>query len=324
MKPEERSEVSRDVVVGAYQALLGRQPESEQVIRKHIEQNKSVKDLLSAFLNSAEFKQKTNIDYRSQVGAAVRRPLNSIDVEVPPEMFSRLFERVRDQWMALGQSEPFWSVLSHARFRMANIEKSKGEFYSSGESSAGLIDIFCERSKVKRPSGNCLELGCGVGRVTRFLSKRFDNVTAIDISEGNLNLAREYLHESAVSNVDFLLLRNLDQLTAINGCDFFYSIIVLQHNPPPIIARILRIILKNLRNGGGFLFQVPTHRPGYNFRVDAYLESHDPVGVGFEMHSIPMNVVLDIIRAAGGQIKEVMADTSIGGYGSYTFFGIKP
>jgi hypothetical protein len=86
---------------------------------------------------------------------------------------------------------------------------------------------------------------------------------------------------------------------------------------------MLRTILKNLKRGGSFLFQVPTHRPGYQFNAQAYLESHDPVGVGFEMHLLPMHVVLGIIEHTGGRVKEVLADNWTGVSGSHTFFGVK-
>jgi len=54
-----------------------------------------------------------------------------------------MFARIVEQWSALGESEPFWSVLSHDRFRVQNIEKTKAEFYVSGGDTDQLIDIFC-------------------------------------------------------------------------------------------------------------------------------------------------------------------------------------
>jgi SAM-dependent methyltransferase len=170
----------------------------------------------------------------------------------------------------------------------------------------------------------CLELGCGVGRVTGFLAKRFDHVIAFDISQGNLDLAREHLSESGIRNVDLVLLRDLADIEQNKNFDFFYSVIVLQHNPPPVIAKLLRIIMAKLNSGGGFLFQIPTHLKGYEFIVEKYLLSHDPVGNGFEMHALPMHNVLEIIQGAGGCLKEVLADNWTGIYGSHTFFGVKP
>ena len=320
----EPAAVSRDLIVSAYKAFLGREPESERVVRQHLERHKSIEEVLSEFLNSEEFKKKYKYsDYGPQVRAGYHGELGHIDVDVKPDVFLRLFDRVRDQWTAIGETEPFWSVLSHDRFRMSSIKETKKDFYASGADADRLIDIFCRRSNVRLPSGTCFELGCGVGRVTRFLAERFDHVIGADISRGNLDLAGTYLHDSSVPNVDLILLRDLEQLEDIDGYDFFYSVIVLQHNPPPIMARMLSIILKKLRSGGAFLFQVPTHVPAYEFSVQSYLESDDLVGVGFDMHALPMHIVFQIIQEAGGHVKEAIADTWTGGYGSHTFFGIK-
>lgn len=323
MNSTEQSAVSRDDVIAAYKEFLGRRPESEEVILHHIGAHRHVRELFSTFLNAVEFQEKAGSASHAHLLDTIHRSVNAIEVDVSPEVFARLFERVTAQWTALGQSEPFWSVLSHDRFRMDAIEETKREFYASGESFAQQIDICCKRTGVERPSGTCFELGCGVGRVTRYLANRFDRVIGADISEGNLNLARDYLRGEGAANASLLLLRDIAQLESLGGFDFFYSVIVLQHNPPPIIAKLLRTIFKSLRSGGGFLFQVPTHRPNYEFSARAYLESPDPAGSGFEMHAIPMHVVLDIIQAAGGQIKEVLPDLS-GGYGSHLFFGVKP
>jgi len=145
----------------------------------------------------------------------------------------------------------------------------------------------------------------------------------VDISKGNLDLAQSYLKGERVDNVSFLLLRQVEQLRNVEEFDFFFSVIVLQHNPPPIIANMLQTILKKLRGGGAFFFQVPSTQPGYTFSASAYLASVSPVGHNFEMHALPMHAVLDIIEEAGCKIKEVMADTWAGSCGSHTYFGVK-
>jgi SAM-dependent methyltransferase len=278
--------------------------------------------LLESFVASAEFKHKS-ANYGLLVRDQYYAGQNRVDIEVPNELFDRLFSRVREQWTALGRSEPFWSVLSDDRFRMNNIDQNEGDFYASGADSERLIDAFCQRTHVASPRGACLELGCGVGRVTRFLARRFEQVLGVDISEGNLELARKYLRNQQVENVRWLLLRDMSQLHDLEGFDFFYSVIVLQHNPPPVIARMLRAILNKLRRGGGFLFQVPTQPPGYSFSAAAYLERPNLVGTSYEMHALPMHAVLDIIAESGARIKEVMSDPLSGAPGSHTFFGIK-
>lgn len=323
--PEKQSGffVSRDLVVAAYRAFFGREPESEKVVKQKLEESKSEEMLLNAFITSAEFSRRF-ANYASVVRAQYYGKQEHVDVDVPNDKFERLFSRVREQWTALGRSEPYWSVLSDERFRMKSIGENESEFYASGADSDRIIDIFCQRTQVTPPCGTCLELGCGVGRVTRFLARRFDRVVGVDISEGNLQLAQTYLRKERVDNVSLVLLRDFKQLQEAEEFDFFYSILVLQHNPPPVAARMLRTILRKLRRGGSFLFQVPNQTPGYSFSIDPYLERPNQVGTGYEMHALPMSAVLDMIADAGCRTKEVMLDMLSGGYGSHTFFGAKP
>jgi len=322
MTAKGRGFVSRDLVIAAYQALLGRPPENEQVVTEKITQCESEEAVLRQFVTSPEFLYRHS-NYSSAVKEYYHATLEHVDVNVPQDVFDRLFSRIKEQWIALGHCEPFWSVLANDRFRMESIDKNQADFYKSGEKSDRLIDIFSQRTKVASPAGVCLELGCGVGRVTRFLARRFGRVLGVDISDGNLALAQRYLQNEHIDNVDWLLLRNLQQLEEVESFDFFHSVHVLQHNPPPVIARLLRVILNKLRSGGAFLFQVPIQLPHYAFSTAAYLESPNLVGKSFEMHALPMYAVLDIIAEAGGRVKEVMSDTW-SGTGSHTFFGIKP
>ena len=319
---EQGGTISRDLVVAAYRSFFGREPENEEVVKQKLEQCKSEDQLLKAFLMSPEFTRRF-ANYSSVVRAQYYARQNHVDVDVPEEQFDRLFSRVKEQWTALGRSEPYWSVLSDDRFRMKSMKEHEADFYASGADSDRLIDVFCQRTGVPPPKGTCLELGCGVGRITRFLARRFDRVLGVDISEGNLKLAQSYLGKEHVNNVSWLLLRQLEQLQELESFDFFFSILVLQHNPPPMIARILKIMLHKLRSGGGFLFQVPNQTPGYTFTIDAYLERSNQAATGYEMHALPMSTVLDIVADAGGRVKEVMLDMLSGGYGSHTFFGIK-
>ena len=198
MALEKSTKIPADLVIAAYRTFLNREPESEEAIRNHTEKHRSAENLLGAFLNCEEFRNKASKrygDHMVRVAAGYRQQLNHIDVNVSSEDFSRIFARIKDQWTALGKSEPYWSVLTNDRFRMSSIQKTKGDFYASGAGSDKLVDIFCQRTDVVRPSGVCLELGCGVGRVTGFLAKRFDHVIAFDISQGNFDIAREHLSE---------------------------------------------------------------------------------------------------------------------------------
>lgn len=53
----------------------------------------------------------------------------------------------------------------------------------------------------------------------------------------------------------------------LEAFDLWSSRVVLQHNPPPIVAAILRKMLWRQNPGGLAIFQLPTYRRDYNFKI---------------------------------------------------------
>ncbi|WP_179187105.1 methyltransferase domain-containing protein [Sphingomonas sp. TZW2008] len=304
--------------------LLGREPESVEVIDAHRSQHATLSSLADAFIASDEFRQRLG-GQRQPAPIGVERGYwaqpTMVEHQVAPEVLDRLAERIRAQWTALGEQDPYWSVLTADKFRSARIDAAAlEEFKISGVQAASLIDLTIGRSTRDAPRGVCLELGCGVGRVTRHLSRRFDRVIAVDISPGNLALCRRYMEEESIDNVETVLVRDLADFDALPAFDFFYSVIVLQHNSPPVQRHILQVLLSKLRVGGQYLFQAIADQPGYVFTIDRYLATPSPE---MEVHSLPMSAIMQIIRDAGLVLDTARLDTWAGFYGSYTFHGCR-
>ena len=70
-------------------------------------------------------------------------------------------------------------------------------------------------------------------------------------------------------------IRGIDEIRKLERVDLVYSIMVLQHNPPPVIRLIVREFLRALNPGGVAYFQVPTYMAGYGFDAEAYLAEED-------------------------------------------------
>ncbi len=107
---------------------------------------------------------------------------------------------------------------------------------------------------------------------------------------------------------------DLDRLA---GFDFLFSVIVLQHNPPPVQKVILDKLFSKMNPGGGCLFEIPTELPHYSFRLDEYLAFPVPV---MEMHALPMREVLSLLQRHQIPVLEVRPDPMTGVFGSFTFF----
>ena len=87
--------------------------------------------------------------------------------------------------------------------------------------------------------------------------------------------------------------------------------IVLQHNPPPVIGILLKKILSKLREGGIAYFQVPTYALGYRFDSKTYLR--DFIGnMRMEMHVYPQHKLFELIRKQGCRVVEMREDNLVG------------
>jgi trans-aconitate methyltransferase len=150
---------------------------------------------------------------------------------------------------------------------------------------------------------SCLEYGCGTGRVTLWLVERFSPVYGYDISKSHLKIAKE-----KVPGAKFCQIKSIHDLNSLPEVDFVYSIIVLQHNPPPVIEYILSRLLRCLTPGGVALFQVPTYLPNYTFSIKQYLNQVNP---GMEMHAIPQATIYKVISEEGCIPVYVTTDASI-------------
>ena len=115
------------------------------------------------------------------------------------------------------------------------------------------------------PTATVVDIGCGVGRLTRPLAARAARVYGVDVSSAMLALARRF--NADLGNVtwlhgDGLGLSMLDDASV----DFCFSHVVFQHVPDPAITLdYVREIGRVLRPGGWALFQVSSdpnvHRP---------------------------------------------------------------
>lgn len=246
------------------------------------------------------------------------RPLNwppiRVDVEATPAQLAAMAARIEKSWSHLGASDPHWSVLTSDRFRSQNMASSEVEFYETGK--IDIENLYCTAARCGvdlAELNNCFELGCGVGRVTYWLAERFEQVTAADISTIHLDNARKAVQSGKRTNVRLVHLNSLDVFKDIPQFDVFISTIVLQHNPPPLIALLLRTALRKLRPDGIAYFQVPTYRENYRFVVEEYLADTAPHGA-MEMHVLPQRVLFEILQQCGCRVLECREDSYTGDF----------
>lgn len=244
------------------------------------------------------------------------------EYEASDSELQQMLQHIEGVWSAYGAEDPHWSVVTVPRFRRDVIKENLKEFHETGRREAGVLDlIFARNGIAASPDLRWLEYGCGVGRVTRWLADRGSSVIGADISGNHLALAREYCESEGVRNAGWTQIRSIFDVAKLPAFNALYTKIVLQHNPPPIIYRILDLLLSKIEKGGYAVFQVPTYKNQYVFRVSEYLSKMHTFKA-LEMHVLPQKAVFELLHRHGFLTIEVMRDhlVSQADYISNTFF----
>ena len=148
-------------------------------------------------------------------------------------------------------------------FKLSLDEK---HFRRTGECDVAVLSAYCQRAGLDlRDLESVIELGCGVGRLTIWLSNQVTNVNGVDVSPSHLLIARQRLEKAKITNVRLIQLTALSEIELMPMADLFYPVLVMQHNPPPVIAELLKAFLGRINVGGFALFQVPTYAENYEF-----------------------------------------------------------
>jgi SAM-dependent methyltransferase len=202
---------------------------------------------------------------------------------------------MRRFWDRRAREDAFYFVDNRLRYRDPDVER----FWDEGE--AALDTVLSMAGREVRPGDSVVDIGCGVGRLTRPLAGRAAGVWAVDVSEEMLALARRY--NPALENVHWLLSDG-DSLAGIPDAsvDGIVSLVVFQHIPDPgVVMSYVREMGRVLKGGGWAAFHVSNdpgiHRaPGALARVRAALSRRRPSGMG-EAEWLGSAVDLDELRA---------------------------
>jgi SAM-dependent methyltransferase len=176
--------------------------------------------------------------------------------------------RMRKFWDERAREDPFHFVDNREPYGEADEER----FWREGERD--LDTLLSTLGLQVRQDDHVLDLGCGIGRLTRVLAKRAAHVTAVDVSPAML--ARAHDLNPQLTNVTWLL-GDGESLEGIpdGTVDAVVSHVVLQHIPSAkvqlgYVAEFARV----LRPGGWAAFGLSTdprvHEPRPASRRDLF------------------------------------------------------
>ena len=311
----------RSDVVMCYRLFLRREPESDAAIDQHLHDKPTVWLLMQRFAASNEY-EPISIDIGCS-GIWRRQDGRDIRGESSAAAYRELLDHIEKIWSAYGTEDPYYSVLTDPAYKADSITPDlKERFYETGRGDLENFKLAFRRNRIDIDPRWCiLELGCGLGRIGEHFCSEFKHYHGIDISANHLARAERRFSSKKIRNAKLSLLK--DALDSEGSFDIFYSMIVLQHNPPPVMRYLLDVFLSKLRPNGFAFFQLPCHLYGYEFDTDRYLAGQGRHN-SMEMHALPQRYVFELLYKHGLRPIEVCPYSAIGPIGiSYIFFAQK-
>jgi len=224
---------------------------------------------------------------------------------------------MRSFWDRRARENPMWFV--HSTLDYAHPDSD--EFWRSGEET---LDRTLEPFDVQVTGRDrVLDVGCGVGRITRALAQRAESVVGLDVSEEMVSRAATNL--AGLDNVEVVLGNGRD-LSPIPDAsvDVAYSFLVFLHVPDPAVTcNYIAEMGRVLRPGGWTLFHVsedpaahlPENRPdpGLADRLRAALRrrprgTKEAQWVGA---AVDRADVLDALRRGGLELEASVGDGTL-------------
>lgn len=250
-------------------------------------------------------------------------------------------ERTRRAWEDWGAVDPLWAIVTDpTRARGGwNLE----EFLASGEDTLDAIWKVADRLGHPHEHRVALDLGCGIGRLTRALCRRVEVVYGLDVAATMIDRAVEVNRDCP--GCRFRLQRHNDLRAFPDASlDVVVCLLVLQHlSDRAAIETYLAEFVRVLAPGGLAVIQLPTLVPAppgdKTLRARLRVRTRAAnllrrLGVSprflyrrmrwmpeMSMTAVPEAEVQAAIEAAGGEVLEVAEPvTQVGGVISRDYY----
>jgi ubiquinone/menaquinone biosynthesis C-methylase UbiE len=160
------------------------------------------------------------------------------------------------EWKQWGKVDPLYAVASWKdRERSGSNPWTDEEFYTLGQSDWD--DFFAQWRQYGCDTRHCIEIGCGAGRLTKHIANTFDHVTALDVSEDQINYARSRVDRR---NIIYRVTDGVAFPSVVDSITAVFSAHVFQHfDSLSDLERVFREAAHTLSPGGTMMVHLPIY-----------------------------------------------------------------
>jgi ubiquinone/menaquinone biosynthesis C-methylase UbiE len=160
------------------------------------------------------------------------------------------------EWKQWGKVDPLFAVATwEGRNKDGQNPWTDEEFYALGQSDWD--DFFAQWLQYGCDNRHCIEIGCGAGRLTKYIAETFDQVTALDVSKDQINYARSRINHP---NITFCVTDGTEFPSVSNSATAVFSAHVFQHfDSLSDVERVFREAHRALSPGGTIMVHLPIY-----------------------------------------------------------------
>jgi len=161
-------------------------------------------------------------------------------------------DKLKNDWESLAERDALGAILTDPS--KVDGTWDVAEFMATGDAEIEIaMNYLASIGRSPNFSGAALDFGCGVGRLTQSLGRRFASCVGIDISPQMIKMANSLNQDT---HCRYLVCPDTRLPFADKSFSFIYSNIVLQHVPRPFSEQYLREFARVLLPGGVLVFGV--------------------------------------------------------------------
>lgn len=220
-------------------------------------------------------------------------------------------DEIKKNWDAFGKADPLWAINTHPDKKDG--QWNEKEFFEIGEKEMEEQFLYLDQKGIPVNHARALDFGCGVGRITQPLARRFDEVEGVDCARSMIEKANSYNNHPG--NCRYTLNERSDlSIFPDNHFDFIYSIWTLQHMPPELSFIYIREFVRTLAPGGVAVFQLPgtslSRFQAFNRHIPLWIKQlygkfkFALSGPYMEMYGADPGEVEAIIESSGGELTD--------------------